>query len=82
MKRCTLCQSDDLVEHFCDFLGSPDNEHLIGDVGTGRGGLVGALQAEGYRPLACEASSVLVNRARELLGLDDSVMSSGVNRSE
>lgn len=58
-----------LVHFYRAELGEPSREHVIFDVGAGRGALVAALRDAGYDARGCEPSPELAHRARVAYGL-------------
>ncbi len=58
-----------LVDSFSAQLGAPAPDRWICEIGAGRGGLLGALKARGYRVVGCEPSPLLCERARRFAAL-------------
>ncbi len=53
-----------MVRMYDAFLGSPQRDAPVVEIGAGRGCLLQALKSEGYRILGCEPSNPLFKRAR------------------
>lgn len=61
-----------LIQFYRSFLGSPDTDSLICEIGAGRGALLEALKREGYRVLGTEPSVHLVEFGRKFYHLPES----------
>lgn len=64
-------ECDALVRFFEPQLGAPAEERWVAEIGAGRGGLLAALKARGYRVIGCEPSPVLSGIGRRYGGLTD-----------
>jgi 2-polyprenyl-3-methyl-5-hydroxy-6-metoxy-1,4-benzoquinol methylase len=62
------------VKDLRDYFGDATEDHLVCDIGAGRGSLAQALIHCGYRVLACEPAPGLVRLARKHYGLGEDVL--------
>jgi 2-polyprenyl-3-methyl-5-hydroxy-6-metoxy-1,4-benzoquinol methylase len=58
-----------VISFYKDFMPKVGSDHIVYDIGSGRGNLLAALLQEGYNSYGCEPSLFLFERAKEVYGI-------------